>query len=553
MSHGWLCMAASFVCGCSDEPTHELDGLSSGGTTDDTGTEVTDDTGSTDSGPTESTPPDTGDSAVDGDGDGYSPPDDCDDSYPTVHPGAIDKCDDDIDQDCVDGPADCSVPDITLDAADTRIRPSVDPDSIGFVVVSLGDLDGDGNGDLGTLWMSDLAPYGWGHKSPNKEAWVFSGPIDAGDQGADGEAVAIVRQTDSDDDQLYAMASAGDVDGDGYDDLVLGTWQDWGGVYVLLGPVVGDDLTVADDAVASWTTEDLNEGAGHSVDGGFDFDGDGHDDFVVGSTWALDSDGAAYWISGDDLEFDHFSDADAMLDGLSSDSCRGWNVTALGDVDGDGLEDFATAAYTGPVFVYTGGDLSGELASDDAAHAGFDRISDDDQWGKWIADGGDFNDDGYSDLLISATDSSAGTVHLMAGPMDTSGDADALALATFEGAASGDELGEGMDGSMDVNGDGNTDVLLGSPGVRLKYSDHLEGAAYLFYGPMTGAIATYMARCTMRGTDYNDNAGWSVAMIGDQYGDGLPDVLIGEPFTGDTAFGDYWTGGMLHVVSSEHL
>ena len=141
----------------------------------------------------------------------------------------------------------------------------------------------------------------------------------------------------------------------------------------------------------------------------------------------------------------------------------------------------------------------------------------------------------------------------MAGPMDASGDASALALATFDGESPGDDLGDGMDGSMDVNVDGNTDLLLGAPSVRRKGSSHLNGAAYLFYGPMTGTVDMSMARCAMRGTVLNGASGWSVAMIGDQYGDGAPDVLIGEPLTSDGAWGGVWYGGMLSVVSSEHL
>ena len=305
------------VTSCVREPS-----LSDDDPADSTPTDSTPDSEPLDTGPTDTGAPDTSDtsdSPIDGDGDGYSKPEDCNDADPSMHPGAEDDCGDAVDEDCDGVPLDCeSLPDIMLDAADTTIHPSHpggEWDSVGNVVVSLGDLDADGNADFGTLWSAAGVPF---PKGPHKEAWVFSGPIDSGRLMADDEAIAIVRQTDEWDEELSAMAGAGDVDADGYDDLVLGTWQDWGGVHVLLGPI-GDTITV-DDADASWTSEALNEGAGHAVDGGFDFDGDGHDDFVVGSPWALDSAGAAYWISGADLEFEHFSDADATLDGLSTDS-----------------------------------------------------------------------------------------------------------------------------------------------------------------------------------------------------------------------------------------
>jgi hypothetical protein len=551
MSHSIVVCLSLASCVREPSPTGEHAGTTT--PTDSTLDSRPPDTGPADTGPKDTGTHDTGDSPVDSDGDGYTTTHDCDDTDPLIHPAAEDDCDDAVDEDCVDGPRDCDpLPYIMLDDADTTILPGHsggESDSIGYVAVALGDLDADGTGDFGTLWMAD--GY-WSGDRAHKEAWVFSGPVDTGNLMADDEAVAIIHQTDEWDDRLSAMASAGDVDADGYDDIVLGTWDNAGTVSVLLGPIDGT-LTVDHYAAASWTGDGLIRGAGWSVDGGFDFDGDGHDDFVVGAPWAFDDAGAAFWISGDDLEFEHFSDADAILAGLSTDSCRGWAVTGLGDVDGDGLEDFATGAYTGSVFVYTGGALSGELDSLDAAHAGFDRESDDDQHGKGLADGGDFNDDGYADLSIAATDSLAGTVHLMAGPMDESGDAAALALATFDGESPGDDLGDGMDGRMDVNTDGNTDLLLGAPSVRLKGSSHLNGAAYLFYGPMTGSVDMSMARCAMRGTMRNAESGWSVAMIGDQYGDGAPEMLIGEPLTTASAMSSVWTGGVLSVVSSEHL
>ena len=534
-----MVLSMTLLVGCADDPVHPAPLDIVGPVTDDTGTQVTDDSDTTDS-----TPPDTGPDR-DLDDDGYPEPEDCDDADATIHPDAPDNCHDDIDQDCVDGPLDCGpVPDVVVDDADTTIfsewDSSYEYDSIGAAVASLGDLDGDGDSEFATLGdyhMLDFAPG----PTPFKQVWIFDGPIDEGDVLADDAAIATTSGDVGDPETVYwSIAAAGDANADGYADLLLGAASSCSKVFTFLGPLSGE--LWRDDADAVWGCGHAGIGPGFTVDADFDFDGDGFDDAVIGSPWAtfagFDT-GAVYLIQGP-VQSLSVDEAEARLDGTATDLGRGWAAPAsLGDVDGDGLDDFATGAYAGPVFVYTGGALSGELASDDAAYAYYENPTAQ----AYIApvDGGDFNADGYADLLVwgfQTVEGYDGIAFMVAGPMKESGGVDTLALTTFirDGVSTW-----ASDGSADVNGDGSTDVLIGAT----IYSDTKEdmAAEYLFYGPLTGAVDASDARCRMfEGTD-RVVAFSTGRFIGDQYGDGAPEVVLGRSRD----------GGQLWVVSSEHL
>src|SRR6185295_18026642 len=95
----------------------------------------------------------------------------------------------------------------------------------------------------------------------------------------------------------WTMRGAGDVDADGYDDVVVGQYDTPAEAYIVLGPIVGD-LDAAAVADATWTEENDYSQTGQNVEGGFDVDGDGFDDYIIGAVSAngggLSSPGAAY-------------------------------------------------------------------------------------------------------------------------------------------------------------------------------------------------------------------------------------------------------------------
>ena len=465
---------------------------------------------------------------------GYSTfPTDCDDVDDQINPQAPEFCQDSIDNDCSGAVDDCGpISDISLSTAEVSILGTDTYENMGFDVADLGDLNGDNVADFGSS-----SPWG---STDEGRGRIFSGPYASGtDLDADDEATAKITGMGG---LGYTMRGAGDVDGDGFDDVITGTERGKGQAYVLLGPVRGN-ITASTSADAIWEGENNGHQAGQVVEGGFDYNTDGFADYVIGAPSAsitLSREGAAYLVYGPGLGEYSLADAETRFSGSASDARFGSSVAALGDTDGDGAGDLAVGAErmgddeNGRVYVFAGG--FGETAdAETAANAWFEGDTYD-NLGRRVADGGDFNDDGYADLLIGApwasgSGSNAGTVYLIAGPMDASGSALSLAHAEFYGESSNNEAGDGVDGSMDLNRDGFTDVLVGAPG-RTNGGLGRAGSTYLVYGPQSGAMSLADARVNITGLEAEQYSGRSVAFIGDQDGDDSPEVLTGADGTG---------------------
>ena len=340
----------------------------------------------------------------------------------------------------------------------------------------------------------------------------------------------------------YSVSSAGDVNGDGFDDILVGAYEedeggtDAGAAYLVHGPVLGDiDLS---SAAAKLIGEGSSDEAGRSVSGAGDVNGDGFDDLLVGA-WGNDeggsSAGAAYLVYGPVAGDVSLSLADARLVGEASSDLAGGSVSSAGDVDGDGFSDLlvgadgndeggssAGAAYLmyGPV----GGNIDLSLA--DAKLIG-EATSDD--AGASVSSAGDVNGDGFDDLLIGAPyndegGSSAGAAYLVYGPI--LGDLDlSLADAKLIGETTSDYAGSSVSSAGDVNGDGFDDLLVGAPHNDEGGID--AGAAYLVHGPVLGNIDLSQADAKLIGEDGSDNAGEAVSSAGDVNGDGYDDLLVG--------------------------
>ena len=434
----------------------------------------------------------------------------------------------------VDHPSACQlVGDISLSNTGAKLTGEASSDYAGVSVANAGDVNSDGYGDLLVgAYGEDIDGLG--------AAYVVLGPV-TGDASLS-TADAKLSGENAGDYAGWCVSTAGDVDNDGYDDVLVGAYgEDSGGsnagaAYLVLGPISGT-MTMA-SADGKFTGEFGGDQAGVSVSDAGDVDNDGQGDFLVGApgedtggSYA----GAAYLFYGPVKGNKSLSRADAKLTGASAGDYAGWSVSSAGDVDGDGLDDILVGARyestgganAGAVYLVHGplaGDL--DLASADAIRTG---EASDDLAGWSISGAGDVDNDGHADVVIGApgedsAGTSAGAAYLVHGPFNgTSSLADSD--AKFTGESSEDDAGYSVSTAGDSDLDGRSDILVGA-----RYEDSVAadaGAAYLLYGPLSGSRSLKAAAAKLSGESADDNAGWSVSTAEDVNGDGHSDLLMG--------------------------
>ena len=162
------------------------------------------------------------------------------------------------------------------------------------------------------------------------------------------------------------------------------------------------------------------------------------------------------------------------------------------------------------------------------------------------------NSDGYEDMFIGAprddtVASNAGVTYLIYGSTSLSGfdglDADTVYDAAIFGDASDDQIGTTINSASDFDGDGNDDVLLGSTG----YGTVGEGAAFFYYGPISGTVGLSDADATLLGTNSSDSAGEHILIIEDIEGTGTGGLLI-DVSGADGTDGTSATGGAFLIT-----
>jgi hypothetical protein len=315
----------------------------------------------------------------------------------------------------------------------------------------------------------------------------------------------------------YAVGAAGDVNGDGYDDVIVGgdQYKEFTGrVYVYLGSASG----LQGNPAFLGTGEDVNNHYGYAVGTAGDINGDGVVDAIAGAYHHANFRGRAYVYLGSS---DGLAEpASFVLNGEGPDDYFGRSVATAGDVNGDGYDDVIVGAQaydtsTGRAYLYTGGPTG--LSASPASVLTGEGPSD--SFGQSVGSAGDVNGDGYDDVIVGAHSLSngAGRIYVYSG---SGSGLEATPSFVATGEDQGDRFGFAVGTAGDVNGDGYDDVIAGAYGAREG-----RGYVYVYAGGTEGLAAR--PTFTATGEVAGDWFGHSVSMAGDLDGDGYDEIIVG--------------------------
>ncbi|ODG98676.1 hypothetical protein A4S05_07840 [Nostoc sp. KVJ20] len=445
-------------------------------------------------------------------------------------------------------------------------------DNSGFSVSNAGDINGDGIDDL------IIGAY---RANPNDQSLAGKSYVVFGSNSGfeaslnlsdlDGSNGFVINGIDAGDYSGISVSSAGDINGDGFDDLIIGArsadpnGQDRAGEsYVVFGSGSGfgasfnlSDLDGSNGFVINGI--DSYDFSGGSVSSAGDINGDGFDDLIIGATGA----GESYVVFGSSSGFGasfNLSDLDGsngfVINGIDRYDNSGSSVSNAGDINGDGIDDLIIGALSAGqqragesyvVFSSSGFGASFNLSDLDGSN-GFviNGIDAGDYSGISVSSAGDINGDGFDDLIIGAPSAdlngqySAGESYVVFG--SGSGFGASLNLSDLDGSNgfvingidAGDYSGTSVSNAGDINGDGFDDLIIGARRASPNNGQQGAGESYVVFGSSSGFGASLNLSdldgsngFVINGIDQFDLSGSSVSNAGDINGDGIDDLIIG--------------------------
>jgi len=426
-------------------------------------------------------------------------------------------------------------------------------DQLGLWVTAAGDVDGDGYDDLLVG-----APGDDDDGTDSGSAYVYYGSA-TGISSSD-ETKLTASDAAAGDAFGTVVAGVGDLDDDGYDDVLVGAPQAdsaTGSAYVYFGSASGIDASSEHELTASDAA--TGDGFGGAVAAAGDLDDDGHDDLLVGAPDDDDSGtdgGSAYVYYGSATGVDTSrEDKLTASDGAAGDAF-GTALAFAGDLDGDGYADILVGSPadddegtdSGSLYVYYG-TSSGIDSTSEAKHTASDGAAGD-AFGSAVSSAGDLDADGYDDAIIGASgvDSDAGAVYLFYGKSTGLYGASEAQL-TASDAATSDAFGWSVGGGQDLNDDGYDDLVVGAPGSDTTDTD--AGAVYVYYGGVSGVSAGTEDIFLASSGAASDQFGIAVALSGDVDGDDTPDVLVGADGTDSETGSVYVVGHTARLTTTD--
>lgn len=424
--------------------------------------------------------------------------------------------------------------------------------------------------ETGTYRFSEVEPAEYIVREVLQAGWDQSSPLPTlaiqSLAGLDGINGFRIDGTTSGGEAGVSVSRAGDINGDGIDDLIVGAQRaaPYGAAYVVFGRSTnsfGSAISVGSlDGTNGFRIDGIGR-TGRSVSDAGDVNGDGIDDLIVGSYRVGQMRGESAVIFGrSDGSFNATLSLTALdgydgfrLGGIDTYDHSGEAVSGAGDVNGDGFDDVIIGAYgadpngtnqAGEGYVIFGGaegsfpallslsDLNGVNGFRIDGATEFGRI------GGSVSNAGDINGDGVDDVIIGNHSSGRDYSYVVFGNSTVTFPA-SISVASFNGTngfrfQGVRRFGTAVGGGGDVNGDGVDDVIIGSF-QAITGGNTLAGESAVLFGRSSGQFPSTFFSTSLGGTDgfrisglnASDYSGRSVSIVNDINGDGIDEVLVG--------------------------